>query len=176
MPTPLARTLRYSAAISIVALSTACSKPNDSAPADSSSGMKPAAPMPSMDVMRDSALSMLHAACAAEASGGGTPTVELIVAGDQMKSKINVDIEVKPTSSKELMAELGSGAEEHATCGGMVPMIRFGGTAMFTGHPVLRLTSATPVTVVARTIYAQRLAGPVEVKPGQKGASIAWGQ
>ncbi|MEJ7812909.1 MAG: hypothetical protein WKG32_21015 [Gemmatimonadaceae bacterium] len=132
-------------------------------------------------MMMDSAMAMLHGFCVTapgDAAGtpGGPAHIELIVAGDATRSPTRITIEATTSPTDGLTAELTAGDEARAACSGSGRTIYIGGTAMYLGTPTLRIRSGSPVTVLARTVQAQTLAGPVRVEPGQRGVVLAWGR
>lgn len=188
---PLARHTHAGAAFAMF-LAAGCAGGSDGASADGAGGagsraMPHAAPMPTNamqmgSMMMDSAMAMLHGFCvtAPPASPGApaaSPHVELIVAGDAARRPTRIAVtSTPPTAGADaLSAELSAGEDARAECSGPGRTIFIGGTAMYLGNPTLRLTSATPVTVLARTVQAQTLAGPVRVAPGKQGVVLAWG-
>ncbi|GAC1647636.1 MAG: hypothetical protein NVS4B3_02010 [Gemmatimonadaceae bacterium] len=131
--------------------------------------------------MVDSAMAMLHGFCATEgggrASGGAIAErrIELVVGGEAVHRATRITVTSDSTGKRDLTAELTAGSDAHAMCAGAASTILIGGTAMFLGSPTLTITSGIPVTVLARTVYAQPLAGPVQIRPGQRGVVLAWG-
>lgn len=150
---------------------------------DSAAMQTAAMPMGHMNMgamMSDSGMAMLHGFCAAEpAAAPGAPEreqrVELIVGGDAARRATRVTVTAATAAHAGLAAELSAGDDARAACAGTGRTIFIGGTAMYLGTPVLRLTSGKSVTVLARTVYAQPLAGPVRVAPGQRGVVLEWG-
>jgi hypothetical protein len=168
-------------AIALAALSLAgCSK-GAGGDADSATTtlitVKPQAPHAQLGMMMgDSAMIMLDGFCGAE-QGDSTmgARVELIVNGDAAQRASRITIDVVPAAAGDLEAELVAGRDARAMCGGHARRIYIGGTTMFLGNPTLTLSSAVPVTVTARSTLSAMLGSPLEVKPGTKGAVLAWG-
>jgi hypothetical protein len=140
------------------------------------------APMAMGMMAVDSAMVMLHGFCAVQT--GGEPEgaaeaprrVELIVGGDATTRATRITVVVTTAAAPGLTADLTAGRDAHAMCAGPGRSIIIGGTAMFIGRPTLTLTSDGPVTVLARTVQAETLAGPVEVRAGSPPAVLAWGR
>lgn len=171
-----------SLAIAIAALSAlACSRGGERA-ADSASAAPaaapPAAPAPRAQMgmmMGDSAMIMLDGFCGAEAGDSAmNARVDLIVNGEAAQHASHVMVNVVPAAAGDLKAELVAGRDARAMCGGHARRIYIGGTTMFLGNPTLTLSSAAPVTVAARSTLGAMLGAPLDVKPGQKGAVLAW--
>lgn len=150
---------------------------------DSGAATPPAAMTSAM--MVDSAMVMLHGFCAAQGTdrpdaGGAAAApglrVELIVGGDATRRATRITLAADSTGAAGLTAELTAGSDAHAMCAGPGRSIVIGGTAMFLGAPTLRVVASGPVTVVARTVNAETLAGPVQLRPGQRGVVLAWGE
>ncbi|MDQ2766877.1 MAG: hypothetical protein M3Y30_06945 [Gemmatimonadota bacterium] len=136
----------------------------------------PAAPRAQMGMMMgDSAMIMLDGFCGSEAGDSASgPHVDLIVNGDAAQHASQVMINVVQAAAGDLKAELVAGRDAHAMCGGHARRIYIGGTTMFLGNPTLTLSSATAVTVAARSTLGAMLGAPVQVKPGQTGAVLKW--
>ena len=192
MPTPLVfRRACIRALATVAATATAslagCARDDTrsrAAVGDSAAAMQTASmPMGHMNMaamMSDSGMAMLHGFCAAEpAAAPGAPEreqrVELIVGGDATQRATRISVIGVTARNAGLAAELTAGEDARAACAGAGRTILIGGTAMYLGTPVLRLTSGQPVTVLARTVHAQPLAGPVRVSPGQQGVVLEWG-
>jgi hypothetical protein len=124
------------------------------------------------------AMAMRQGFCsvAAEREGGAGDgrRVELVVGGDAAARATRVRVVAVEGASPGLAADLAAGDAARAMCAGGGRSIVIGGTAMTGGEPTLTVTSDGPVTVVARTVEAETLAGPVEVSPGGA-AALAWG-
>ena len=176
-------------AVLLVALATttACAGEADGGGA-TEGGTTPAAATPvrsapmAMGMMPvDSAMVMLHGFCAVQPGGesAGAPEaprrVELIVGGDATRRATRITVVVRAAAAPGLTADLAAGDDAHAMCAGPGRSIIIGGTAMFIGQPTLTLASNGPVTVLARTVQAETLAGPVEVRPGGPQTVLAWG-
>jgi len=126
-------------------------------------------------MMGDTAMVMLEGFCGAEeGDSASSPRVDLIVNGEAAQRASRVIINVNAAAPGDLKAELVAGRDAHAMCGGHARHIYLGGTTMFLGNPILTLSSATPVTVAARSTTSKMLGPPVEVKPGQRGAHLEW--
>ena len=129
----------------------------------------------------DSAMVMLHGFCAVQPGGEAAGAaeaprrVELIVGGDATTRATRITVVVTAAAAPGLTADLTAGRDAHAMCAGPGRSIIIGGTAMFIGQPTLTLASNGPVTVLARTVQAETLAGPIEVRPGGAPAALAWG-
>lgn len=170
-------------AAALVAVATIACTDRERPPGDSAAAAAPAggAPMQAGSMMVDSAMVMLHGFCltqGAELAQGQTPRprrVELIVGGDAARRPTRITVAADSTSAPELTADLTAGNDAHAMCVGPGATIFIGGTAMYLGTPTLRVVSSAPVTVLARTVHAETLAGPVEVRPGQRGVVLEWG-
>ena len=170
-----------------IASVTACAGPADGDAATRGAAMPAAAtpvrsaPMAMGMMPVDSAMVMLHGFCAVQPGGeaGGTPEaprrVELIVGGDATTRATRITVVVRAAAAPGLTADLAAGDDAHAMCAGPGRSIIIGGTAMFIGQPTLTLASNGPVTVLARTVQAETLAGPVEVRPGGPQTVLAWG-
>jgi hypothetical protein len=173
---------RPSLAIAIALLSFAGCTAGKGGAADSASSAAPAPPPPAAApraqmgmMMGDSAMIMLDGFCGAEAGDSATGArVDLIVNGEAAEHGSKVMINVVNAAAGDLKAELVAGRDAHAMCGGRARRIYIGGTTMFIGNPTLTLSSAVPVTVAARSTLGAMLGAPVDVKPGQKGAVLAW--
>lgn len=160
---------------SLAACGGATRTPGDSV---ATAGTVGAGPMSAM--MMDSAMVMLHGFCAVEnddrpAAGAAERRIELIVGGDATRRTTSITVSADSTAAAALTAELTAGSDAHAMCAGPGRSIIIGGTAMFLGAVSLKITTAGPVTVLARTVNAQTLAGPVQLRPGQRGVVLAWG-
>ena len=174
------------ALVTALAAGVACTggASGDAVPGDAAAPAVPpvrSAPMAMGMMPVDSAMVMLHGFCAVQngpesAGAAEVPRrVELIVGGDATTRSTRITVVVTAAAAPGLAADLTAGSDAHAMCAGPGRSIIIGGTAMFIGRPTLTLTSDGPVTVLARTVQAETLAGPVEVRAGGAPAVLAWG-
>lgn len=169
---PLARHVGSAGRLAALALVLACGgSPRSEMPADSSAGTASSTSAGAMDGMFHG----LMGGCAVLASESGSPSVEIVIDESAASSPARISIQVDSATSRELTAEL-SGSDTRVQCGGVAPMIRFGGPNMMIGTPTLRVVTSGPVAVSVRTSTARTVAGPVTVEPGKAAPPLSWGQ